>query len=100
MAKVATEQIIKVFASITRKSIAVEKIDFLGKDVSKSNNSFFKHHLRIESYNFLQKFSRRACVSYFKNMFEFFVPFEISKGCVARSLCPIFMIDPSNDSSR
>ena len=91
---------IKVFVSITRKSIVVKKIDFLSKDISNLNNSFFKHYLRIKSYNFMQKFSRRECVVYFKNMFEFLNHSKFSKGCVARSLCPIFMIDPSNDSSR
>ena len=78
----------------------MKKIDFLGKDTSNLNNSFFKHYLRIKSYSFMQKFSRRACVVYFKNMFEFLNHSKFSKGCVARSLCPIFMIDPSNDSSR
>jgi len=98
--KMATEQIIKVFVSITRKSMVVKKIDFLSKDISNLDNSFFKHYLRIKSYNFMQKFSRRACVVYFKNMFEFLNHSKFSKGCVARSLCPIFMVDPSNDSSR
>ena len=54
------------------------------------NNSFFKHYLRIESYNFMQKFSRQSCVVYFKNMFEFLNHSKFSKGCVARSLYPIF----------
>jgi hypothetical protein len=92
--KMATEQIIKVFVSITRKSMVVKKIDFLGKDISNLNNSFFKHYLRIKSYNFMQKFSCRACVVYFKNIFEFLNHSKFSKGCVARSLCPIIMIDP------
>ena len=96
--KVATEQIIKIFVSITRKNIVVKKNDFLGKDISNLNNSFFKYYLRIESYNFMLKFSRRACVVYFKNMVEFLNHSKFSKGCVARSLCPIFMVDPSNDS--
>ena len=71
---------IKVFVSITRKSIVVKKIDFLDKDISNLNNSFLKHHLRIESYNFVQKFSRRACAVYFKNMFEFLNHSKFQKG--------------------
>ena len=90
----------KNFRFNNTKNYCCEKNDFLSKDISNLNNSFFKHYLRIESYNFMQKFSRRACVVYFKNMFEFLNHSKFSKGCVARSLCPIFMVDPSNDSSR
>ena len=97
--KMATEQMNKSFRFNNTKKYCCKKIDFLGKDISNLNNSFFKHYLRIESYNFMQKFSRRACVVYFKNMFEFLNHSKFSKGCVARSLCPIFMVDPSNDSS-
>ena len=78
--KMATEQIIKIFVSITRKSIVVEKIDFLDKNISYLNDSFFKHRLRLENYNFVQKFSRRACVVYFKNMFEFLNHSKFQKG--------------------
>ena len=45
-----------------------EKIDFLGKDISNLNNSFFKHYLRIKSYNFMQKISRDRPLKRFLSM--------------------------------
>ena len=72
--RMATEQM-----NITRKSIVVEKIDFLDKDISYLNDSSFKHRLQIESYNFVQKFSR-VYVVYFKNMCEFLNHSKFQKG--------------------
>ena len=69
-----------VSSKTNTKKYCCEKIDFLDKDISNLNNSFFKHYLRIKGYNFMQKFSRRACVIYFKNMFEFLNHSKFQKG--------------------